>query len=128
MEVRTNQILQVMNYYLVSAAVLFASYFAAISARIPLASAALAAIGFMCVVLFGAVHIQARKTIRMGEVALIEMQRRLAVATDCPELRLQQLSSVRGPRILVKDLDILAYALAGVMWLCAFTYAAMLIS
>jgi hypothetical protein len=126
-EVRTNQALQVMNWYIVSCTILFAAYFAAINAGVPLASAALAVIGFACVGVFAAFHFLVRKVVGVGYVALMEMQRRLAVATECPELKMQELSGLSDPRILIKDLGIVGYIVAGTIWICAFAYAATLL-
>jgi hypothetical protein len=118
---RTSHLFQVANFYLLTTAFLLTAYFAAISARLILAAAGIAAIGFLTASIFGTLGFRGKRFLDVGEVALQELENRLARQIECPELRMMHILNSR--RSVVTRPRHFAIALIVALFLWAATFA-----
>jgi hypothetical protein len=89
-DARLNRGLQVVNYYLIAAAVLANAYVAAFNARLYAVAAVIALTGLALVVVTSVMSFRQRQLARLSERALIELQDRVADRLGIDAFRFQR--------------------------------------
>ena len=120
---RTNQLFLVTNFYLLTTAFLLTAFFAAVSARLPLAATGITAIGFITATIFTIVGFRGKRFLDVGEAALAVLEDRLAAKIACSELRMMHILN-SGRHIVTRPRHfVMASAVALLLWMATFAFS-----
>ena len=123
-DARINRGLQVINYYQVAIAVLATAYVSAFNAKIYPVAAVVGASGIALTSVTFAVGFRQRRMASINELALVEVQDRIASRLDIDALRMAQKQLPPRGRSVGSAFSVIAFALAALLSIGSVLYAA----
>lgn len=121
-DARLNRGLQVVNYYLIAIAILANAYVTAFNARLYVVAAVIAVAGLALTVVTFVVGLRQRRLARFSQLALVELQNKLAGRLGIDALRIQQEIPEKFS-LRATPFSYFAIALAALLSAAAVTYA-----